>query len=120
LIIDAAMNDFLRPSMYSAHHHIAAEQDGEESTQIYDVVGPVCETGDTFARSRELPLQSPGNLIIIEAADAYGFVMASTYNTRCLVPEVLVDGDEFRVIRERPSYDSLIGLDVPWDVPDAK
>ena len=116
LIIDAAMNDFLRPSMYSAHHHISGERDGNQSTQFYDIVGPVCETGDTFARSRELPLQNPGNLIIIEGAGAYGSVMASTYNTRCLVPEVLVDGDEFRVIRERPSYDSLIGLDVPWDV----
>ncbi len=120
LIIDAAMNDFLRPSMYSAHHHIAGERDGNERPQIYDVVGPVCETGDLFARRRELPLQEPGNLIVIEGAGAYGSVMASTYNTRCLVPEVLVDGDEFRVIRKRPSYDSLIGLDVPWEMPGTK
>lgn len=120
LIIDAAMNDFLRPSMYNAHHHISSERDDHESARAYDVVGPVCETGDTFARERILPEQSPGDLVIIEGAGAYGSVMASTYNTRCLVPEVLADGNAFRVIRERPSYADLIGLDAPWDPPDAK
>lgn len=119
LIVDAAMNDFLRPSMYDAHHSISSESDRNEKSQVYDVVGPVCETGDTFGHERTLPQQSPGDLIIIEGAGAYGSVMASTYNTRCLVPEVLVDGNEFKVIRERPDYSDLIGLDVPWEPPDA-
>lgn len=112
LIIDAAMNDFLRPSMYDSYHAIVGETESNENEVLYDVVGPVCETGDTFARQRELPEQSAGNLIVIEGAGAYGSVMASTYNTRPLVPEVLVDGDTFRVIRERPSYDSIIALDL--------
>ncbi len=120
LIIDAAMNDFLRPSMYNAHHHIAGERNDHEESDVYDIVGPVCETGDTFAHKHKLPRQSPGDLVIIEAAGAYGSVMASTYNTRRLVPEVLVDGDEFRVIRKRPDYDALIALDDPWPLPGAK
>ena len=120
LIVDAAMNDFLRPSMYSAYHTILGSRENGEANVLYDIVGPVCETGDTFARRRSLPAQSAGDLIVIESAGAYGSVMASSYNTRPLVPEVLVDGDEFRVIRERPSYDDLIGLDVPWDAPNPK
>jgi len=114
LIIDAAMNDFLRPSMYSAHHGIAPVKLNGRADRTYDIVGPVCETGDTFARQRVLPEQSPGDLVVIEGAGAYGSVMASTYNTRLLVPEILVDGDDYRVIRQRPDYDSLIGLDLDW------
>jgi len=120
LIIDAAMNDFLRPSMYNAYHHIAGERNDHKKSEVSDVVGPVCETGDTFAQLRELPQQRPGDLIIIEAAGAYGSVMASTYNTRRLVPEVLVEGDEFRLIRKRPDYDEIIALDDPWPLPGAK
>jgi diaminopimelate decarboxylase len=120
LIIDAAMNDFLRPSMYDSYHSIVGGRAKGAPDVLYDIVGPVCETGDTFARQRRLPAQEAGDLIVIEGTGAYGSVMASSYNTRPLVPEVLVDGDEFRVIRKRPSYDSLIGLDVPWDAPDAK
>jgi diaminopimelate decarboxylase len=115
LIIDAAMNDFLRPSMYSAYHSIVGERQSDAPEVLYDVVGPVCETGDTFARRRKLAVQDAGDLVIIEGAGAYGSVMASTYNTRPLIPEVLVDGDEFRVIRKRPDYDSIIALDIPWD-----
>ncbi len=114
LIIDAAMNDFLRPSMYNAYHTIVGGRQSNAPEELYDVVGPVCETGDTFARKRKLPAQEAGDLIIIEGTGAYGSVMASTYNTRPLVPEVLVDGDEFRVIRRRPDYDSMIALDIPW------
>jgi len=114
LIVDAAMNDFLRPSMYNAYHTIVAEQQSNAAPEFYDVVGPVCETGDTFARKRELPTQQPGDLVIIEGTGAYGSSMASTYNTRPLIPEVLVAGDEFQVIRQRPDYDSMIGLDIPW------
>jgi diaminopimelate decarboxylase len=112
LIIDAAMNDFLRPSMYNAYHHIAGGRENGHEEVLYDIVGPVCETGDTFARRRSLPAQDPGDLIVIEGAGAYGSVMASSYNTRPLAPEVLVEGSEFRVIRKRPDYDSIIGLDL--------
>ncbi len=115
LIIDAAMNDFLRPSMYNAYHSIVGARLSDAPEELYDIVGPVCETGDTFARKRKLSRQEAGDLVIIEGTGAYGSVMASTYNTRPLVPEVLVDGDEFRVIRRRPDYDSMIALDIPWD-----
>jgi diaminopimelate decarboxylase len=107
------MNDFLRPSMYGAYHRIVGERSGDEAEELYDIVGPVCETADTFARSRRLPRMEAGDLVVIEGAGAYGSVMASTYNTRPLVPEVLVEGSEFRVIRQRPDYDSIIALDMP-------
>ena len=115
LIIDAAMNDLLRPSMYDAYHTIVGGRQNGAAEQLYDIVGPVCETGDTFARRRRLPEQQPGDLVVIEGAGAYGSVMASSYNTRPLVPEVMVRDDEFRVIRKRPEYDSMIALDVPWE-----
>ncbi|MCJ7590564.1 MAG: diaminopimelate decarboxylase [Woeseiaceae bacterium] len=118
LIIDAAMNDFLRPSMYNAYHTIVGGRQNNAPEELYDIVGPVCETGDTFARKRKLPAQEAGDLIVIEGTGAYGSVMASTYNTRPLIPEVLVDGDEFRVIRRRPDYDSMIALDIPWGAAD--
>ena len=113
LIIDTAMNDFMRPSMYNARHKIVAERNNGSEQVQYDIVGPVCETADTFARERPLVAQQAGDLIFIEGAGAYGSVMASGYNTRPLVPEVLVEDSEFRVIRERPDYDSIIGLDIP-------
>jgi len=113
LIIDAAMNDFLRPSMYNAHHNIVAERDSGYEHVLYDIVGPICETADTFARKRRLTAQQAGDLIFIEGAGAYGSVMASGYNTRPLVPEVLVEDNEFRIIRARPDYDSIIGHDIP-------
>ena len=115
LILDTAMNDFLRPSMYDAYHNIAGGEDRGAEEELYDIVGPVCETGDTFARRRKLPQQQPGDLVVIEDTGAYGSVMASTYNTRPLVPEVMVHNDEFRVIRKRPDYDSMIALDFPWE-----
>ncbi|MGB7452788.1 MAG: diaminopimelate decarboxylase, partial [Lysobacterales bacterium] len=113
LIIDAGMNDLLRPSMYDAYHEIipATLRDGE--AENYQVVGPICETGDTFARNRALPPLHGGDLVAIKNAGAYGAVMASSYNTRPLVPEVLVEGDEMTLIRPRPSYDDLIKLDTP-------
>jgi len=82
-------------------------------TETYQVVGPICETGDTFARDRVLPSLQAGDLIAIKNAGAYGASMSSTYNTRPLVPEVLVDGDRMTVIRPRPTYSDLIGLDTP-------
>lgn len=113
LIVDAAMNDLVRPSMYGAHHDIVpvAEPPVAAPTQEFDVVGPVCETGDTFAKGRDLPLVGEGDLIAFRSAGAYGAVMASEYNTRPLVPEVLVNGDQFAVIRARPSFDEILNRD---------
>jgi len=111
LIIDAGMNDLLRPSMYDAFHEIVPCRSSDNKTQQYQVVGPICETGDTFARNRTLPRMQAGDLLAIMNVGAYGATMASTYNTRPLVPEVLVDGDEITVIRRRLSHDELIDLD---------
>lgn len=113
LILDAAMNDLVRPSMYGAHHDIVpvVEPPAASPTQPYDVVGPVCETGDTFAKAREIPLLAEGDLVAFRSAGAYGAVMASEYNTRPLVPEVLVRGDQFAVIRGRPSFDEILNRD---------
>ncbi|WP_425081690.1 diaminopimelate decarboxylase [Ruegeria arenilitoris] len=113
LILDGAMNDLIRPAMYEAHHDIVAVQEpapGLEQ-QPYDIVGPVCETGDTFAKQRNMPPLAPGDLVAFRSAGAYGAVMASEYNTRPLIPEVLVHGDQFAVIRERPSFDEIINRD---------
>ncbi len=113
LILDAAMNDLVRPSMYGAHHDIVpvAEPPIAAPTQEFDVVGPVCETGDTFAKGRDLPLVTEGDLVAFRSAGAYGAVMASEYNTRPLIPEVLVNGDHFAVIRARPSFDEILNRD---------
>jgi len=113
LIIDAGMNDLLRPSLYDAYHEIISCQKRQGEAETYQVVGPICETGDTFARNRVLPPLQAGDLVAFKNAGAYGAAMASCYNTRLLVPEVLVDGDGFKVIRPRPSYEDLIGLDTP-------
>ncbi|GAA0302821.1 diaminopimelate decarboxylase [Rhodovulum strictum] len=113
LILDAAMNDLVRPAMYSAHHDIVPVIEpapGTEQAPI-DIVGPVCETGDTFAKSRMMPPVAPGDLVAFRSAGAYGAVMASEYNTRPLVPEVLVSGDHVAVIRHRPSFDEIINRD---------
>lgn len=113
LILDAAMNDLVRPSMYGAHHDIlpVSEPAPGAETHPYDVVGPVCETGDTFAKARTLPVLAEGDLVAFRSAGAYGAVMASEYNSRPLVPEVLVHGDQFAVIRARPSYDAMLNRD---------
>lgn len=113
LIVDAGMNDLLRPSLYAAHHDIVPVIEAEPGAEQapYDVVGPICETGDTFAKQRDLPPVGPGDLIVFRSAGAYGAVMASEYNTRPLVPEVLVNGDQFAVIRARPSFDEIINRD---------
>ncbi|HWD56937.1 MAG TPA: diaminopimelate decarboxylase [Stellaceae bacterium] len=117
IVVDAAMNDLVRPAMYKAEHRILpvrAPARGAALTQA-DVVGPVCETTDTFTRDRKLPPLADGELVAFMTAGAYGASMSSTYNTRPLVPEVLVDGARFAVIRARPSYDALLALDT---VPD--
>jgi len=113
LILDAAMNDLIRPAMYDAYHDIVPVREpvpGAEQAP-YDVVGPVCESGDTFAKERMLPPLSAGDLVAFRSAGAYGAVMSSEYNTRPLVPEVLVHEHQFAVIRARPSFDEIINRD---------
>ena len=107
------MNDLVRPSLYDAWHEIVPvrEPAPDAARDPADVVGPVCETGDTFAVARPLPPVAPGDLLAILSAGAYGAVMSSSYNTRLLVPEVLVNGGDFAVIRPRPSYDDVLGQD---------
>ncbi|HTK34653.1 MAG TPA: diaminopimelate decarboxylase [Caulobacteraceae bacterium] len=108
LVLDAAMNDLVRPAMYDAFHDLRPVQVSDADRALYDVVGPVCETGDTFARDRELPELKAGDLAAFMSAGAYGAVMASEYNTRPLVPEVLVKGDRFAVVRRRPTYEEML------------
>jgi diaminopimelate decarboxylase len=113
LIIDGAMNDLIRPAMYDAYHDIIPVIEptpGTEQTP-YDIVGPVCESGDTFARGRDLPPLKAGDLVAFRSAGAYGAVMSSEYNTRPMIPEVLVKGDQFAVIRSRPTFDEMINRD---------
>ncbi|MCE8556207.1 diaminopimelate decarboxylase [Ruegeria pomeroyi] len=113
LILDAAMNDLIRPAMYDAHHDIVPVIEPEPGVepQPYDIVGPVCETGDTFAKARMMPPLAAGDLVAFRSAGAYGAVMSSEYNTRPLIPEVLVHADQFAVIRPRPSFDEIINRD---------
>jgi diaminopimelate decarboxylase len=117
LVVDAAMNDLIRPTLYDAFHDIKPVVPPPANTprMMVDVVGPVCETGDYIGLDRDLPRLKAGDLIVVSTAGAYGAVQAGTYNTRLLVPEVLVDGDRFHVVRPRLTYDDLIGLD---SVPD--
>ena len=113
LILDGAMNDLIRPAMYEAHHDIVAVKEpvaGVEQ-QLFDIVGPVCETGDTFARQRHMPPLVAGDLVAFRSAGAYGAVMSSEYNSRPLIPEVLVNEDQFAVIRRRPTFDEMINRD---------
>ena len=113
LILDAAMNDLIRPAMYDAHHDIepVIEPQAGAERATYDVVGPVCESGDTFAKGREMAQMTAGDLVAFRSAGAYGAVMSSEYNTRPLIPEVMVNGSEFAVIRSRPSFDEIINRD---------
>jgi diaminopimelate decarboxylase len=112
LVVDAAMNDLVRPAMYEAYHEIwPIAEPGTAARQRYDVVGPICESGDTFCTDRELPKTNPGALLAFMTAGAYGAAMSSTYNLRRLVPEVLVRGTEFAIVRPRQTYEDLIGID---------
>lgn len=113
LILDAAMNDLLRPALYEAYHDIVpvVQPSVNQKNTVYDVVGPVCETGDTFAKSRTMHICKPGELVAFRSAGAYGAAMASEYNTRPLVPEVLVNNSDYSEIRERPTLDEIIGRD---------
>ena len=113
VIVDGAMNDLIRPTLYEAYHEIRPVTiSAANAPRIKaDVVGPVCETGDYLALDREMAMPKPGDLIAVGSAGAYGAVQAGTYNSRLLVPEVLVKGDQFHVIRPRKTYEELIGLD---------
>jgi diaminopimelate decarboxylase len=109
-VVDAAMNDLMRPAMYEAWHGVQPINQRSESPKIYDVVGPVCESGDWLARDRTLAVES-GDLLAIMSAGAYGMTMASNYNTRGRAAEVLVDGDQFRLIRKREKSSDLFALE---------
>lgn len=117
-IVDAGMNDLIRPTLYEAYHDIWPVQQvrGEMPAVVQDVVGPVCETGDFLAEERKLPPFRADDLLAVMSAGAYGAVMSSTYNSRLLIPEVMVSGDAYAVVRPRPSYEDLIAMDTlpPW------
>jgi len=112
-VVDAAMNDLIRPTLYEAHHQILPVIEPASGTQavVTDVVGPVCETGDYLALARPLPELNAGDLIAVMTAGAYGAVQASQYNSRLLVPEVLVSGRQYCVTRPRPAYDDMLGAE---------
>ena len=116
LVLDAAMNDLLRPAMYDAWHDLRPVRPRAGGLEPHDVVGPVCESGDTFARDRDLPPLAAGDLVAFFTAGAYGAVMASEYNSRLLVPEVLVRGADFAVVRARPTYEAMLAREplAPW------
>ena len=116
LVLDAAMNDLLRPAMYDAFHDIRPVKPRQGEPVAYDVVGPICETGDTFTRDRALPPLQAGDLVAFMSAGAYGASMSSEYNSRPLVPEVLVRGADFAIVRPRPSYEDMLAreLPAPW------
>ena len=108
LVVDAAMNDLVRPAMYDSFHDIRPVRETVTEPVKQDVVGPICESGDTFTRGRALPRLAPGDLVAFMTAGAYGAAMSSEYNSRLLIPEVLVKGDQFAVIRPRPTYDEML------------
>jgi diaminopimelate decarboxylase len=113
LIVDAAMNDLIRPAMYDAHHDIVPVIEPAAGTEMapIDIVGPVCESGDTFTKQRAMPPVADGEMIAFRSAGAYGAVMSSEYNSRPMIPEVLVNGDQFAVIRPRPTFDEMLNRD---------
>ena len=114
MIVDAAMTELMRPTLYDAHHHIAPIAESDAATKQWDVVGPVCETGDYLGLGRALPVLESGALVAIFAAGAYGAVLGSAYNTRLAAPEVLVDGDKWAIVRARPDYQALLaGEQIP-------
>jgi len=109
VVVDAAMNDLIRPSLYDAYHEIKpVKEQKQAAVELVDVVGPVCESGDFLAKDRELPSVEEGDLLAVMSAGAYGFAMASNYNARPRAAEVLVDGEKFSVVRRRESYDDMI------------
>ncbi|MES1261401.1 MAG: diaminopimelate decarboxylase, partial [Acidobacteriota bacterium] len=112
-VVDAAMNDLIRPALYRAHHEVLPLCNAGAGKIVADLVGPVCETGDFLARDRDMADAQPGEYLAIASAGAYGFVQASNYNSRRRAAEVLVTGDRWRVVRERESYEDLIRGEKP-------
>jgi diaminopimelate decarboxylase len=108
VIVDAGMNDLIRPALYHSHHEIIPLRQNQAGTIIADVVGPVCESGDFLARGRQIANVMPGDVLAVCTAGAYGFVAASNYNARPRAPEILVEGGKYRVIRKRESLEDLI------------
>jgi diaminopimelate decarboxylase len=119
VVVDAAMNDLIRPALYNAHHEIrlVAQPAGSAERETVDVVGPVCESGDFLAKERPLPPVTEDALLAVMSAGAYGFAMASNYNARPRAAEVLVHGDRFQVVRRRESYEDMINGETPWTGP---
>ncbi len=117
VVVDAAMNDLVRPAMYGAYHEIVpvAEPDDGAPSMRADIVGGICESGDFLARNRDIPVVESGDLLAVMSAGAYGAAMSSMYNSRPLIPEVLVSEDTFKVIRKRPSYEEMISLEISDD-----
>jgi len=114
VVVDAGMNDLTRPSLYGAYHAIQPVKEDKDSVQVADVVGPICETGDFLGKDMDLPLVEQGDLLAVLSAGAYGFTMASNYNSRPRVAEVMVSGDQYGIIRKRESMESLIqGENIP-------
>jgi diaminopimelate decarboxylase len=111
LVLDAGMNDLIRPAMYDAHHDLIPVVASDRTDRAYDIVGPVCETGDTFARGRTVPAFEAGELAAILTAGAYGAAQASEYNARPLVAEAMVNGADWAIVRPRPSYEEMLGRD---------
>ena len=111
VIIDGAMNDLIRPSLYQAYHEIEAEGKSNEHTSLCDVVGPICESGDFFAKNIALPPLEHDDLLIVKSAGAYGFTMSSNYNSRARVAEVALEQGEGRLIRRRESFEDMIALE---------
>lgn len=112
IIVDAGMNHLIRPAFYQAYHKIIPVEEKEDENEIVDVVGPICESSDFFAKERKLPKMKKGELLAIMSAGAYGFVMSSNYNSRPRAAEVLVDEEEFYVIRKRETFEDLFGLEI--------
>ena len=109
VIVDAGMNDLIRPALYQSYHEIVPVREAQNSArELVDVVGPVCESGDFFAQDRELPKMKEGDLVALMSAGAYGFVMASNYNSRSLPAEALVSGEKSALIRERQTFGDLV------------
>jgi diaminopimelate decarboxylase len=115
LVVDAAMNDLIRPSLYGSFHEILPVRETDRPDETVDVVGPICESGDFIARERSLPRAEPGELLAVMSAGAYAFTMSSNYNSRRRVAEVMVDGDRFGVVKERESYEDLVRGERAWD-----